>query len=442
MNNPSARFRVAITLVTVVVFLPVLSVFALVNQKNSGTQFSIIQGKGTAENVADGRRFSSQRDPLKIRGTLLLPPYTHSQQQKMSRLAIHFHGRPTGPTVRSVQLCDGTNCKYKYATNLRGDYSTRETVYSNSADYGNVWVFNPPEMVGPQFAVVLEITFPGIIDEGSIPRQDLEFTLTSVDVDFPDANPVRMGNPKVGLGGNTTTLNRSIGSATAAGGAASAAAGAAVGAAAAHPVPTPSVRVPATTTSIWPTGKAYFFKGERYVRYDVATNKADPDYPQPIAGHWPGFPPEFEKGIDAEVMWNNGKVYFFKGDQYLRYDIASDKVEAGYPQSIVSHWPGVWSDHIDAGVVWPNGKAYFFKGDQYIRYDLAADKADPGYPQAISSHWNGFPANFQAGIDNVVVWNNGKAYFFKGREYLRYDIASDKVDDGPAAIVRNWHGLW
>jgi hemopexin len=135
-------------------------------------------------------------------------------------------------------------------------------------------------------------------------------------------------------------------------------------------------------------------------------------------------------------------VYFFKGDQYLRYDIAADRVDPGYPLPIAGHWPGLWTDHIDAGVVWPNGKAYFFRGSQYIRYDIATDKADPGYPADIKSGWPGFPSDFAAGVDDAVIWNNGKAYFFKGNEYLRYDIAADKTDAGyPAPIAGNWRGL-
>jgi hypothetical protein len=200
---------------------------------------------------------------------------------------------------------------------------------------------------------------------------------------------------------------------------------------------------PVSPTSVWPNGKVYFFKGPQYMRYDVKTDKVDAGYPQTIQGNWPGWPASFAGGIDASVMWTTGKVYYFKGNQYIRYDIVADRVDGGYPRPIAGAWPGLWTDSIDAGVVWPNGKAYFFKGSQYMRYDIAADRVDPGYPAAIAGNWPGFPADFAAGINAAVVWNNGKAYFFKGSQYIRYDIASDKVDAGyPAAIAGNWPGLW
>jgi Hemopexin/Astacin (Peptidase family M12A) len=196
-------------------------------------------------------------------------------------------------------------------------------------------------------------------------------------------------------------------------------------------------------SSIWPNGKAYFFKGAQYVRYDPKLDKVEDGYPKPIQGNWPGFPASFATGVNAVAVWGNGKVYFFKGTKYIRYDIASDKVDPGYPKSIATNWPGLWTDAIDAAVVWPNSKAYFFKGAQYIRYDLATGKADPGYPASIQSGWPGFPASFAAGINAAVVWNNGKAYFFKGSEYIRYDIAADKVDAGyPMPIAATWPGLW
>ena len=197
------------------------------------------------------------------------------------------------------------------------------------------------------------------------------------------------------------------------------------------------------TTSIWPNGKAYFFKGSQYQRYDLATDKVDAGYPKPIQGNWPGFPASFAAGIDAYALWTNGKAYFFKGDGYIRYDLATDTVDAGYPKPVAGNWPGVFTSNINAAAVWTNGKAYFFKGSQYQRYDLATDKVDAGYPKPIQGNWPGFPASFAAGIDAVAMWPNGKAYFFKGSEYIRYDVSTDKVDAGyPKPISASWPGLF
>jgi matrix metalloproteinase-14 (membrane-inserted) len=192
----------------------------------------------------------------------------------------------------------------------------------------------------------------------------------------------------------------------------------------------------------WGNGKAYFFKGNQYIRYDIKADKADPGYPKPInQSNWPGFP--WNDGITAAVNWGNGKAYFFNGNQYIRYDIASDKTDPGYPNSInQSTWPGLPWNEIDAGVNWGNGKAYFFRGNQYIRYDIAFDKADLGYPKPINqSNWPGLPWDQ---IDAAANWGNGKAYFFKGNQYIRYDIKADKADPGyPKPINQsNWPGLW
>jgi hypothetical protein len=196
-------------------------------------------------------------------------------------------------------------------------------------------------------------------------------------------------------------------------------------------------------TSVWPNGKVYLFKGSQYMRYDLATDKVDAGWPKPIAGNWHGFPANFATGINAAVMWSNGKAYFFKGNEYVRFDVAADKVDPGYPKPIAGNWPGLWSGHVDAAIVWPNGKAYFFRGSQYLRYDLATDSVDKDWPKAIQGNWQGFPASFTAGINAAVMWTNGKAYFFKGAEYIRYDIAADKVDAGyPKPIAGNWTGLW
>lgn len=45
---------------------------------------------------------------------------------------------------------------------------------------------------------------------------------------------------------------------------------------------------------------------------------------------------------------------------------------------------------IDSAVLWPNGmKAYFFHHTLYMRYDVASDTTDPGYPLNIQGNWSG-----------------------------------------------------
>lgn len=46
---------------------------------------------------------------------------------------------------------------------------------------------------------------------------------------------------------------------------------------------------------------------------------------------------------------------------------------------------------IDTALRWePVGKTYFFKGDQYWRYNEEKHAADPGYPKPITV-WKGIP---------------------------------------------------
>src|SRR5262245_4689925 len=91
-------------------------------------------------------------------------------------------------------------------------------------------------------------------------------------------------------------------------------------------------------------------------------------------------------------------------------------------------------------IVWDDSKAFFFRGSGYTRYDIGSDQADEGYPKQISSGW---PGVFDRDIDAAVVWPNGKAYFFRGSEYIRYDIGSDQADEGyPQQIISGWPGVF
>ncbi|OQW32224.1 MAG: hypothetical protein A4E19_19510 [Nitrospira sp. SG-bin1] len=224
----------------------------------------------------------------------------------------------------------------------------------------------------------------------------------------------------------------------------------------------------------WNNGKIYFFHGGAYARYDIAHDRADSDdgsgnsYPRSIRESWPGL---FAETIDAAVFWPapppggaeiKTVAYFFKGNQFMRYDVAADRADAAdgagrpYPQPISMKWPGIWTDRIDAVLVWPvprNGRtvAYFFRNNEYIRFDIKHHRADPGYPKPIAGNWPNF--KFVDGIDGAIAWPtkvDGKSvvYFFKGDQYMRYDVDADRADDHnegglsyPASVAENWSGL-
>jgi hypothetical protein len=198
-------------------------------------------------------------------------------------------------------------------------------------------------------------------------------------------------------------------------------------------------------------GKAYLFRGADYLRYDYGDDLPDPGYAKPIAGNWPGLPAGFTANLDAMVNGQQqfaGKLYIFKGSEYVRYDWAADRTDPGYPKPIAANWPGLpagFTSDFDAAVTGKGpfaGKAYFFKGSEYVRYDWAADRTDPGYPKPIAANWPGLPAGFTSNIQAAINGQKsfeGKAYLFKGADYARYDWAADHGDPGyPLPIEFNW----
>jgi Hemopexin len=189
----------------------------------------------------------------------------------------------------------------------------------------------------------------------------------------------------------------------------------------------------------WTQGKVYLFRPGQYSRYDSKSDAIDPGFPRPIdAQHWPGFP--WLDGFDAAVNWGNGKVYFFKGDQFLRYDLGGERVDPGYPERMTAdNWPRFpWIDGFDAAVNWGDGKLYFFRDGQYLRYDLKSGGTDPGFPRPLGDQtWPGVPLS--GGVDAAVNFGNGKAYFFSGDSYYRFDIAANHADPGfPKSTSARW----
>ena len=195
--------------------------------------------------------------------------------------------------------------------------------------------------------------------------------------------------------------------------------------------------------------RVYFFIGEQLYRYNLElVDKVDPNFPQPVKEYWTGLP---YSTVDAVIKANHAdKLYFFKDDYYLRYDINDLKVDAGYPRKIKEGWVGVPFDTVDAAF-WRLKlfvdiekevfeKVYLFKGEEYVVYNIDTDQIADGYPKAIK---DGFPGMPFATIDAIFQrYEQHLLYIFKDDKYLIYDIEAKRTLDGyPHNVVDDFKGI-
>ena len=156
---------------------------AQVETKTNGNMFSRVSGKATLQPMNEHLVIQSDQGQIvRIRGVVILPKGSKSSQRlDVGKIAVNFKSKNLGGALRSVELCESSNCKKLFNGNLRGDFSTSSAFRPSR----NVISVSPPASVSSNSYLLLEVVFPQIIDEGSIPPEDLRFTLFSVNTTFP-----------------------------------------------------------------------------------------------------------------------------------------------------------------------------------------------------------------------------------------------------------------
>jgi hypothetical protein len=192
-------------------------------------------------------------------------------------------------------------------------------------------------------------------------------------------------------------------------------------------------------------GKAYLLRDRAYYRYTWDPEETDKGFPVSIA-RW-SFPPKFAAGeIDAALNGEKqfaGAAYFFKGPSYVRYDWPTGVTEPDLRPLTAWNLTGSFLDGVDAacnGREDFDGKAYFFKGDRYSRYDWASGTLD--VENASLSAWS-LPAPFDAGVDAALEGAGpfaGFVYFFRGNRWVGYNWREGTVSP-PQEITGTWRGL-
>ncbi len=95
-----------------------------------------------------------------------------------------------------------------------------------------------------------------------------------------------------------------------------------------------------------PDGKAYFFSGERFIRYSAHGNEfVDDGYPRLIRDAWGNLPAAFEESIDHAFVFE-GMTYLVKHKQYVRFGGSEYRnLDPLYPQAFQRRW-GAWNDYL------------------------------------------------------------------------------------------------
>ncbi|KGM28287.1 fucose-binding lectin II [Photorhabdus akhurstii] len=179
----------------------------------------------------------------------------------------------------------------------------------------------------------------------------------------------------------------------------------------------------------------YLFLNADNTRYNETLKSADIAYPQPISNDWPDLPIEFQRHID-DVINLNGYLYFFKGSQYVKFDIAKAKVIDG-PKFIADGWPGLkgteFENGIDAATEFTTNIVCFFKDSDCIDYAVNSHTIKRN---SISDRWGitekytAFSTNLDAAVQRI----HSRIDLFKGGNYIRFNLKSNAIDYGPAPI--------
>ncbi|KAM3910157.1 matrix metalloproteinase-25 [Leptodactylus fuscus] len=125
--------------------------------------------------------------------------------------------------------------------------------------------------------------------------------------------------------------------------------------------------------------KIVFIAGSHYwVFKDTAV---DPGYPRPLSDFGLN-----TNEVDGAFVWkHNKKTYFFRHNRYWRFDEQLGRMDPGYPRDS-NLWLGLPGD-VDDMISWTDGHTYFFKGAQYWKFQDGKVEAEPGYPRSIALNW-------------------------------------------------------
>ncbi|WP_161624837.1 ribosome-inactivating family protein [Streptomyces spectabilis] len=210
-----------------------------------------------------------------------------------------------------------------------------------------------------------------------------------------------------------------------------------------------AVAVPGSNQEVW------LFRGDDCVRYNLANNSLTAGPQRIHEGFTDMRGKAFADGVSAVLpcSWDpTPDLWLFHDDLYLRYSLQSNRITVK-AAPVASTWTQLgygcgFADRIDAALLKPRKfgerfSAWFFQGDRYLSYNVADDKVANG-PSLIADGWTGLQGTgFEHGINAILSdpGDSNAVWIFAGDQYVRYYLNEDRLVGGPTPIGRSWKGL-
>ncbi|OJH33892.1 hemopexin repeat-containing protein [Cystobacter ferrugineus] len=175
-------------------------------------------------------------------------------------------------------------------------------------------------------------------------------------------------------------------------------------------------------------GKLYLFSGDQYLRYSGADRTfVDEGYPRKVASSYAkeigatALAPLLNQGVDAALAIG-GTTFYFAQNQY----VGTDHPDVAQP--LVNQWGRIDNriqagQKLDAAFVAPNGKLYLFAQSQYSVYSGAGRQyVDEEFPRNIGTDigrlWPHDGTDFRSDLGTAATFE-GRSYLFKGSRHVR-----------------------
>lgn len=154
-------------------------------------------------------------------------------------------------------------------------------------------------------------------------------------------------------------------------------------------------------------------------------NETNPP-PRKISAKWPGLPQK----VNAAITYIDQRTYFYKDDQYWKYD--KRRLEDSYPRPISKGFPDI-PNGLDAILAVKSGGFLAFQGSRYWLYDTRkSTPVEAHYPKSVGD-FAGLPSR----VDAAVMTTEGRRFLFSGMKYYELDDM-DRVVRRDGDVRRDW----